>query len=193
MSVSCLPFRPPTGSKAILQGGPLRSAAAGCRRLPSAASHELGHALVASSIPGSDPVQKVSIIPRSMGAPGFTMQRPTDDRHVITAGELRDRMAVLLGGRAAERLVFGDLSTCAADDLAKATDIGRRYVTRSGMSEITGQPVLEQVSQPLLSTAIGSGRRGVFGGHVPRSGYCRSQHARSGSRSGYGSTDQQAS
>lgn len=69
-------------------------------------------------------------------------------------------MAVLLGGRAAERLVFGDLSTCAADDLAKATDIGRRYVTRSGMSEITGQPVLEQVSQPLLSTAIGSGRRG---------------------------------
>jgi cell division protease FtsH len=102
------------------------------------AYHELGHALVASSITGNDPVQKVSIIPRSMGALDFTMQRPTDDRYVITAGELRDRMAVLLGGRAAERLVFGDLSTGAADDLAKATDIARQYVTRSGMSEITG-------------------------------------------------------
>lgn len=123
------------------------------------AYHELGHALVAASIPGCDPVQKVSIIPRSMGSLGYTMQRPTDDRYVITAGELRDRMAVLLGGRAAESLVFGDLSTGAADDLAKATDIARQYATRFGMSETIGQPVLEQVGQPFLSPAMQTNRR----------------------------------
>jgi cell division protease FtsH len=104
-------------------------------------------------------VQKVSIIPRSLGSLGYTMQRPTDDRYVIAAGELRDRMAVLLGGRAAESLVFGDLSTGAADDLAKATDIARQYVTRFGMSEITGQPVLEQIAQPFLTPAAQPGRR----------------------------------
>jgi len=94
-----------------------------------------------------------------MGSLGYTMQRPTDDRYVITAGELKDRMTVLLGGRAAESLVFGDLSTGAADDLAKATDIARQVVTRFGMSEVTGQPVLEQIAQPFLTPAMQQSRR----------------------------------
>ncbi len=123
------------------------------------AYHELGHALVAASIEGSDPIHKVSIIPRSIGALGYTMQRPTEDRYVITAGELTDRMAVLMGGRAAEFVIFGDFSTGAADDLAKVTDIARQYVTRFGMSNKTGQAVLEQVLQPYLDTSIAPTRR----------------------------------
>jgi len=123
------------------------------------AYHELGHALVAASIPGADPIHKVSIIPRAIGALGYTMQRPTEDRYVITANELTDRMAVLMGGRAAEFVAFGDFSTGAADDLAKVTDIARQYVTRFGMSESTGQAVLEQVLQPYLDSAVAQARR----------------------------------
>ena len=108
------------------------------------AYHEMGHALAAASIPGSDPVHKVSIIPRSVGALGYTMQRPTEDRFLITTDELKDRMTVLLAGRAAESLVFGEISTGAADDLAKVTDVARQIVTRYGMSEKLGQAVLEQ-------------------------------------------------
>jgi cell division protease FtsH len=114
------------------------------------AVHELGHAIVAASVPTADPVQKVSIIPRSIGALGYTLQRPTEDRYVITSGELKDRMAVLMGGRAAELLVFGDYSTGAADDLAKATDIARQYAARFGMSDTIGHAVLEQIVQPYL-------------------------------------------
>jgi cell division protease FtsH len=123
------------------------------------AYHELGHALVASGIPGADPIHKVSIIPRSIGALGYTMQRPTEDRYVITSGELKDRMAVLMGGRAAEQIAFGDLSTGAADDLAKVTDIARQYVARFGMSEAVGQAVLEQVVQPYLDSPLAQTRR----------------------------------
>ncbi|MDO8360076.1 MAG: cell division protein FtsH, partial [Devosia sp.] len=123
------------------------------------AYHELGHALVAASIPGADPVQKVSIIPRSIGSLGYTMQRPTDDRYVITSSELRDRMTVLMGGRAAEAVVLGEVSTGAADDLAKATDIARQYVARFGMGEETGQAVLEQVAQPYLGNAMMAARK----------------------------------
>ena len=80
------------------------------------AFHEMGHALVAASLPGVDPVLKVSIIPRGVGALGYTIQRPTEDRFLITASALRNRIAVLLGGRAAEALVFdGDVSTGAAE------------------------------------------------------------------------------
>ena len=76
------------------------------------ADHEMGHALVASSLPGVDPVQKVSIIPRGVGAPGYTMQRPTEDRFLLAASELKNRIAVLIGGRASKRLIFdGDVST----------------------------------------------------------------------------------
>jgi cell division protease FtsH len=93
------------------------------------AHHELGHALVAASLPGTDAVHKISIIPRGIGALGYTLQRPTDDRYLMTREELEAKLAVLLGGRAAEHLVFGHLSTGAADDLSRATEIARSMVT----------------------------------------------------------------
>ena len=102
------------------------------------AYHEMGHALVALAIPGSDPIQKVSIIPRGIGALGYTLQRPTDDRFLMGRQELEDRMTVLMGGRAAEMLLGEDISTGAADDLAKATDISRGMVLRFGMDEKLG-------------------------------------------------------
>lgn len=114
------------------------------------AYHEMGHALAAASLPDTDPVHKVSIIPRSIGALGYTMQRPTDDRYLITMRELKDRMVVLLSGRAAEEIVFGEVSTGAADDLAKVTDIARQIVTRFGMTKALGQAVLERKSQTYL-------------------------------------------
>ncbi|KAB7738579.1 ATP-dependent zinc metalloprotease FtsH [Parvibaculum sedimenti] len=107
------------------------------------AYHEMGHALVAATIPGTDPVHKVSIIPRSIGALGYTLQRPTEDRFLITLGELKSRMVVLLAGRAAEQVTFGEISTGAADDLAKVTDVARQIVTRFGMAPEVGQAVLE--------------------------------------------------
>ena len=121
------------------------------------AYHEMGHALAAASLPDTDPVHKVSIIPRSIGALGYTMQRPTDDRFLITMRELKDRMTVLLAGRAAEQIVFGEVSTGAADDLAKVTDIARQIVTRFGMTEALGQAVLERQS----STYLGDQKIGV--------------------------------
>jgi cell division protease FtsH len=102
------------------------------------AYHEMGHALVALAIPGSDPVQKVSIIPRGIGALGYTLQRPTDDRFLMSRHELEDKMTVLLGGRAAEMILGDDVTTGAADDLAKATDIARGIVMRFGMDEKLG-------------------------------------------------------
>ncbi|MNZ71570.1 ATP-dependent zinc metalloprotease FtsH 4 [compost metagenome] len=118
------------------------------------AYHEMGHALVASSLPGMDPVHKVSIIPRSIGALGYTLQRPTDDRFLITYGELKDRMVVLLAGRASEQLIFGEISTGAADDLAKVTDIARQIVTRFGMSADLGQAVLERQGNSFLGDNV---------------------------------------
>ncbi|MBC7132341.1 MAG: ATP-dependent metallopeptidase FtsH/Yme1/Tma family protein [Roseovarius sp.] len=105
--------------------------------------HEMGHALAAASLPGADPVHKVSIIPRTIGALGYTMQRPTEDRFLITRSDLENRMVVLLAGRAAEDLVLGEISTGAADDLARVTDIARQIVTRFGMHPDLGQAVLE--------------------------------------------------
>lgn len=114
------------------------------------AYHEMGHALAAANLPGTDPVHKVSIIPRSIGALGYTMQRPTDDRYLITKQELKDRMVVLLAGRAAEEIIFGEISTGAADDLAKVTDIARQIVTRFGMTKSLGQAVLERQTTTFL-------------------------------------------
>jgi len=107
------------------------------------AFHEMGHALVALSLPGSDTVHKVSIIPRGVGALGYTIQRPTEDRFLMSREELEHKIMVLLGGRAAEQLVFGQLSTGAADDLAKVTDIAREMVTRYGMDESLGYVAYE--------------------------------------------------
>ncbi len=114
------------------------------------AYHEMGHALVASALPGTDAVHKVSIIPRGVGALGYTIQRPTEDRFLMTRQELADKMAVLMGGRAAEALVFHEISTGAADDLDKVTDIARHMATRYGMEEAIGQVAYDPQRQAFL-------------------------------------------
>ena len=114
------------------------------------AVHEMGHALVAMAVPGADKVHKVSIIPRGMGALGFTMQRPTEDRFLLTRSELQDRMAVLLGGRAAESILLAEVSTGAEDDLARATDLARSMVMRFGMDDKLGNVTYERAPSPLL-------------------------------------------
>jgi cell division protease FtsH len=113
--------------------------------------HEMGHALVAMSLPGTDPVHKVSIIPRGVGALGYTIQRPTEDRFLMTREELENKMTVLLGGRAAELTVFGHLSTGAADDLRRVTDIAHSMVTRYGMSEHLGGVAYDREPQNFLT------------------------------------------
>ncbi|WP_342349112.1 ATP-dependent zinc metalloprotease FtsH [uncultured Nitrospira sp.] len=112
------------------------------------AHHEVGHALVAMSLPGSDPVQKISIIPRGVAALGYTLQLPIEDRYLFTRSELENRIAVLLGGRMAEELVFGEASTGAADDLQKATRIAKRMVKDFGMSDMLGTVALDDSVQP---------------------------------------------
>ena len=119
------------------------------------AYHEMGHALVAMSLPGADPVHKISIIPRGVGALGYTLQRPTEDRFVVTRDELVDRMAVLLGGRAAEWLTFHHTSTGAADDLVKVTDIARDMIMRFGMDPALGPVSYEGPPSPFLPGAPG--------------------------------------
>ncbi len=131
------------------------------------AFHEMGHALVAMSLPGTDAVHKVSIIPRGVGALGYTIQRPTEDRYLMTRGELGNKMAVLLGGRAAERLVFGEISTGAADDLAKVTDIAQSMVMQYGMEESLGNVVFERRS-PFLGTPQEIGRERGFSEETAR-------------------------
>ncbi|HQI81944.1 MAG TPA: AAA family ATPase, partial [Deltaproteobacteria bacterium] len=106
------------------------------------AHHEMGHAIVAMSLPGTDPVQKISIIPRGIAALGYTMQVPTDDRFLMSRTELLNKIATLLGGRAAEEIVFGDISTGAHNDLSRATDIAKSMVKEYGMSEALGQVYL---------------------------------------------------
>jgi cell division protease FtsH len=98
------------------------------------AFHETGHAMIAAYTPGSDPVQKISIVPRGFGALGYTLQMPVEDRYLMTEEELLGKIDVLMGGRAAEDVVFGKISTGAANDLTKATDIARRMITDYGMS-----------------------------------------------------------
>jgi cell division protease FtsH len=114
------------------------------------AHHEMGHTLVALTLPGSDKVHKVSIIPRGIGSLGYTIQRPTEDRFLMTRQELENKMAVLLGGRAAEHIIYGEWSTGAADDLAKVTDIARSIVTRYGMSQELGPVTYEKSSHSFL-------------------------------------------
>ncbi len=114
------------------------------------AYHELGHTMVALALPGSDEVHKVSIIPRGIGALGYTIQRPTEDRFLMTRRELENKMAVLLGGRAAEQLIFNEISTGASDDLARATDIARAMVMRYGMSETIGNVVYDREQMAYL-------------------------------------------
>src|SRR5512139_2876973 len=102
------------------------------------AYHESGHALVAELVPHGDPVSKISIVPHSRGALGYTMQMPTEDRYLLSMEELQDRIAVMMGGRAAEKVVFKTISTGASDDIKRATELARRMVTELGMSDKLG-------------------------------------------------------
>ncbi len=114
------------------------------------AYHEIGHALVALNLSGTDPVQKISIIPRGVAALGYTLQLPTEDRFLMTKTELENRIAVLLGGRVAEELIFHESSTGARDDLVKATDIAQSMVKAYGMSEKLGKVSFDRTQQPLF-------------------------------------------
>jgi cell division protease FtsH len=114
------------------------------------AHHEAGHAIVAESVQFADPVHKISIIPRGIAALGYTQQQPTEDRYLMTRSELLDRVAVLLGGRVAEELVFGEISTGAQNDLQRATDIVRSMVTEYGMSEKLGIVTYERERRPMF-------------------------------------------
>jgi len=144
----------------IVAGLEKRSRVLGQRERETVAYHEMGHALLAMALPGADPVHKISIIPRGIGALGYTIQRPTEDRFLQTRTELENRMVVLLGGRAAEQLVFNDISNGASDDLAKVTDIALDMVTRLGMAPSLGQVAYERQRSAFLQDmpAFGSER-----------------------------------
>jgi cell division protease FtsH len=118
------------------------------------AYHETGHALVAAFTPNSDPVQKISIIPRGFGALGYTLQMPVEDRYLMTEEELLGKINVLLGGRAAEEMIFGQISTGAANDLTKATDIARKMITDYGMSGRFKNVALTQRGMGMLGNQI---------------------------------------
>jgi cell division protease FtsH len=121
------------------------------------AYHELGHAVVALSLPGTDPVQKISIVPRGIAALGYTMQVPTEDRFLMRKTELLNKIATLLGGRAAEEIFLGDISTGAHNDLSKATDIARSMVKEYGMSNLVGQVYFARERRPLFMEAAMQG------------------------------------
>ncbi len=122
------------------------------------AYHELGHAVVALSLPGTDPVQKISIIPRGIAALGYTLQVPTEDRFLMKKSELLNKIATLLGGRASEQIIFGDISTGAHNDLSKATEIARSMVREYGMSDKVGQVYYAREKRaPLLNLPFEGG------------------------------------
>jgi cell division protease FtsH len=118
------------------------------------AYHEMGHALVAANLEGVDPVHKVSIIPRGIGALGYTIQRPTEDRFLLSTTDLENRMTVLMGGRAAEKIIFGMISTGASDDLQKATEIAREMVARYGMDETLGNRIYSSQRQNFMGQPV---------------------------------------
>ncbi|MCA1409918.1 ATP-dependent zinc metalloprotease FtsH [Bradyrhizobium sp. NBAIM20] len=141
-----------TAIERIVAGVEKKSRVLGKDERRRVAYHEMGHALVAASLPGVDPVQKVSIIPRGIGALGYTIQRPTEDRFLLTIDELKNRIAVLMGGRASERLIFdGAISTGAADDLQRATEVAIEMVTKYGMDETVGQRTYAPKPQAFLA------------------------------------------
>ncbi|OGK92458.1 MAG: cell division protein FtsH [Candidatus Rokubacteria bacterium GWC2_70_24] len=123
------------------------------------AHHEAGHALVAELRPHADRVAKISIIPRGVAALGYTQQQPTEDRYLMTRAELLDRLDVLLGGRVAEEIAVGDISTGAEDDLQRATDLVRHMITRYGMSEALGLATLEEPRRALFLQIPGGGQK----------------------------------
>ena len=132
------------------------------------AHHEIGHALVASSLPHADPVHKVTIIPRGVGALGATYQLPLEDRYLLTRGELEDRIAVLLGGRAAEEVVYGEISTGAHNDLERSTEIARLMVMQYGMSDKLGPMTFGGGQQALFLKGSGFGQEREYGEDTAR-------------------------
>ena len=138
------------------------------------AYHETGHALVSCYLPGSDPVHKVSIIPTTKGALGYTLNMPNEDKYLVTEAELKTRMAVMLGGRAAELLVFNEASTGASNDLERATETARRMVTEFGMSEKLGPVRYASPSMMYLAGSsevrndIGEGTAEIIDGEIKR-------------------------
>ncbi len=132
------------------------------------AYHEVGHALMALSLPGADPVQKISIIPRGIAALGYTLQLPTEDRFLMTRTELENKIAVLLGGRIAEELTFGEASTGAQNDLVKATDIAKSMVKAYGMSAKLGVITLERERQPQFMQIQTAAEKGDYSEETAR-------------------------
>jgi cell division protease FtsH len=144
----------------VVAGLEKRNRVMNAREKEIVAYHETGHALVAESLPTTDRVHRVSIIPRGIGALGYTMQLPTEDRYLMTKTELEDRLAVLLGGRTAEELIFQEISTGAQNDLFRATDIARSMIREYGMSEKLGPVTFERERRPLfLETVMPSGTK----------------------------------
>jgi cell division protease FtsH len=133
------------------------------------AHHELGHALVAMSLPRGEGVHKISIIPRGIAALGYTLQVPTEDRFLMTESELKDKVATLLGGRTAEELIYDEVSTGAHDDLSKATDIARSMVKTFGMSPRLGQVSFEKDRRSLtLQAPVDVSTRGEYSEQTAR-------------------------
>jgi len=122
----------------VVAGSEKKSRVMNTQERTTVAYHESGHALVAELVPHGEPVSKITIVPHSRGALGYTMQMPTEDRYLLSVDELKDRMAVMLGGRAAETVEFGTITTGASDDIQRATDLARRMVTEFGMSKKLG-------------------------------------------------------
>ncbi len=123
------------------------------------AYHEVGHAIVGAIMPGSSKVTKISIVPRGMGALGYTLQMPEEDRFLMMEDELRGKIATLLGGRVAEELIFGNVSTGASDDIQKATELAERAITQYGMSDTLGPIAFEKTESQFLNS--GSTRRTI--------------------------------
>ncbi|MHA1547673.1 MAG: ATP-dependent metallopeptidase FtsH/Yme1/Tma family protein, partial [Alphaproteobacteria bacterium] len=144
-----------TGIERIVAGLEKKSRILSDFERKAVAYHEMGHALVAWVLPGVDPVHKVSIIPRTIGALGYTMQRPTEDRYLMAKDELENKIAVLFGGRAAELAIFGRETTGAADDISRATDIARALITHYGMNEKLGQVAYEEQPKGYLGEQFG--------------------------------------
>ncbi|HAR34065.1 MAG TPA: cell division protein FtsH, partial [Desulfobacter sp.] len=157
-----------TGVERIVAGLERKNRLLNPREREIVAYHEMGHAIVAAAISGSDPVHKVSIIPRGLGALGYTIQRPTEDRYLMTQAELESRMAVLMGGRAAEHVVFSHFSTGAADDLSRIADIARSMVTRYAMEPELGHVAFESDQRSFLGPGGEQFRQRLYGDDTAR-------------------------
>jgi cell division protease FtsH len=126
------------------------------------AYHEVGHALVGAVVPGTDEVEKISIVPRGMAALGYTLQLPTEDRFLRDETELKGQIATLLGGRSAEEIIFGHITTGAANDLQRATDLAEQMVTSYGMSQVLGPLAYDRAQRnAFLDNGMGNARRPI--------------------------------